>query len=149
MIETRQAYLDPDQDRAGEKYEEIRRKLMIHSITSFSRLSAICVTRQSQSYFVGFGVFTTGSPVSGTLTDSIAGTSPSGGGTSQVLNTSYSLQAVPTTTLFSGDYVYQITVPQGATRLEVHNAAGSNAEVHLYLRYGQDVDLDNSGHVSN
>jgi hypothetical protein len=99
------------------------------------------------TYYVGFGVFTVGSSISGTVTASIAGPGASVGGSSQVLNANYSLPAVSTTTLFTGDYGYQFVVPPGTGRLEVHSAAGPNAEVHLYLRYGQDLNLDSDGYV--
>jgi hypothetical protein len=44
--------------------------------------------------------------------------------------------------LFSGDYGYQILVPQGATRLEVRlTTATLNADLDLYVRFGADIDL--------
>jgi len=98
------------------------------------------VLRQG-TYYIAFGLFTTGTAVRGTVTATV--TMPNPG----FVVGNYTLPAVSTTTLFTGDYGYQIVVPQGATRLEVHSNAGSNAEVHLYVRYGQDVDLDNNGYV--
>ena len=60
----------------------------------------------------------------------------------------FALPAVRVPTLFTGDYGYTVNVPDGASRLEIDMAASTpNINLHLFVRYGQDVDLDAGGYV--
>ncbi len=58
-----------------------------------------------------------------------------------------SLPAVQVTTLFIGDFGFSIDVPPGATRLDV--TANLSGSVVVYLRYGQDVALQNGQAVAD
>jgi hypothetical protein len=99
------------------------------------------------TYYIGFGVFTTGVPITGTVTAYVGSGSSGGSTASPALHTTFSLPAVSESTLFAGDYGFQVVVPPGASQLTVQIATETpNAEVQLYLRFGQDIAL-NSGHV--
>ena len=57
------------------------------------------------------------------------------------VSASLSFPAVPIPTLFNGDFGYFIDVPPGTTRLDV--TLNASADLDLYVRLGQDVDLVN------
>ncbi len=107
---------------------------------------------QPGTYFIAFGLFTTGVQVQAAITATVTSgaapppppTPPTG--SSQLTSgqaRNFSLPAVNTATLFNGANGFTINVPQGATRLEVTlRTATPNADVDLYLRFGQDVVIE-------
>ncbi|MBC7926701.1 MAG: PPC domain-containing protein, partial [Bryobacteraceae bacterium] len=114
---------------------------------------AITITRTSTPplragrYFVGIGVFTTGVPVSGTVSAVLVradgGGAPAG---SSVLvpgqRTKFTLPAVDNTTLFTGDFGYTLVVPESASSVKISLAAETpNADLDLYVRRGEPVSL--------
>jgi hypothetical protein len=91
---------------------------------------------QAGTYYIGFGLFTTGTPVYGTVTYGAVEKPPT------MITCEFSLPSVDVSTLFTGWDSCRIPVPQDATRLELHlETATANAQVALYARFGQDVDL--------
>jgi hypothetical protein len=105
---------------------------------------------QSGTYFIAFGLFTTGVQVQATITATVTtGTAPpppppaTGGALTSGQARNFSLPAVNTPTLFNGANGFTIAVPQGATRLEVTlRTTTANADVDLYLSFGQDVTIE-------
>jgi hypothetical protein len=90
------------------------------------------------TYYLALGYYDVGSPVSGT----IKATVDTGNGNPAPVNFTYSFPAVTQPTLFSGDYGTRIVVPQGATKLVINiDTTTRNADVDLYVRFGQDVGL--------
>lgn len=62
----------------------------------------------------------------------------------------FSLPAVSSSTLFAGDSGFRITVPTGATRLEVRIfIATPSADVDLYVRYASDVIISGGDAVAD
>ncbi len=62
----------------------------------------------------------------------------------------FTLPSVSANTLFRGDYSYTIVVPPGASRLIVQLAISTpNADVDLYVRFGQDVALSGTSVVAD
>jgi hypothetical protein len=62
----------------------------------------------------------------------------------------FSLPAVDSPTLFVGDYSYKISVPEGATKLQIQvSSAIPSIDVDLYVRYERDVDLGQDGVVAD
>ena len=90
------------------------------------------------TYYVALGFYDTGSSVSGSITATV----DSGAADPPPVNFTFSFPAVSEPTLFAGDYGAQIVVPPGATSLTIKiNTATPNADVDLYVRFGQDVGL--------
>ncbi|MBS1829649.1 MAG: PPC domain-containing protein [Acidobacteria bacterium] len=100
------------------------------------------------TYFIALGIFTRDVTVQATLTATVTtgGGSGNPGGTGQALTSgqprTFTIAPVTSPTLFRGDNSFTITVPQGATRLEVALRSTTNADVDLYVRRGQDVVLE-------
>ncbi|MBL8226920.1 MAG: hypothetical protein JNL98_00520 [Bryobacterales bacterium] len=100
------------------------------------------------NWFIALGVFTPGVEIRATLTATVtAGTTQPPPTTGQTLTSgvarNINFPAVQGATLFNGPASLTITVPQGATRLEVDmRAITLNADVDLYIRRNQDVGLD-------
>ena len=62
----------------------------------------------------------------------------------------FTIGPVKQNTLFSGDFSSMITVPAGATRLEIKlETQPSGADVDLYARFGADVTLNNGSVVAD
>ena len=63
---------------------------------------------------------------------------------------SFSLGPVSSATLFSGPRSYAVTVPQGATRLEIQLATDTpGADVDLFARFGSDLSVAGGRVVSD
>jgi hypothetical protein len=124
-----------------------------YSSTADSGSQSVMITPSSSPalrpgvYYLGFGVFTTGTPITGSITVTI-NTDPASDGSVSKLGGAYNLPSVAVSTVFSGDYGFQFNVPDGVSIVEVQMATASpNTDVHLYVRYGQDVDLSATGYV--
>lgn len=103
---------------------------------------------QPGTYYVAFGLFTTGTEAVGTLTANV--TMGTGGGTRPPGATTlvsgvpakFDLPAADVSTLYNGDYSFKIDVPAGATRLTIAMASDfPNIDTDLYVRFGADTDL--------
>lgn len=101
------------------------------------------------TYFVAIASFTTGQEIAATLEARIATGTGGGGGSAAVTLVSgvarqFQLPAVTGGTLFGGSAGYQITVPEGATQLQIRvNTATANADVDLFARFGSEVRVEN------
>jgi hypothetical protein len=110
---------------------------------------------QPGTYFIAFGVYTTGKSIQLTLTATVTtGSTTPPGGSSNVLTSgqarSFSLGPVTGSTLFRGQNGFTINVPQNATRLEiVLRTTPASADVDLYARGGQDIGLENGRPVAD
>ncbi|MFB3828822.1 MAG: pre-peptidase C-terminal domain-containing protein [Bryobacteraceae bacterium] len=109
---------------------------------------------KSGTYYIALAVFTTGREIRGTIVANVqtSGTTPPAGSnnlTSGVAQT-FNLPAVAVNTLFYGDSGFRIAVPEGATRLEIKVVTSTpNADVDLFVRFGQDVQLSGSSAVAD
>ena len=104
---------------------------------------------QPGTYFIAFGVFTRNTPIQASVTATVVGGTapPPTGGPNPLVSgepRTLTLQPVNTPTLFRGANSFTITVPEGATRMEVTLRSPTlEADVDLYIRRGQDVTLEN------
>jgi hypothetical protein len=96
------------------------------------------------TYFINLAVFTTNTRITTRLTATVTGgtTTPPPPAAGRTLTSgaaaAFALEAVENPTLFSGDSAYQISVPAGATRLEVRiQTTTPGADVDLYVRAGE------------
>ncbi len=96
------------------------------------------------TYFINLAVFTANTRITTRLTATVTGgtTTPPPTATGRTLTSgaaaAFTLEAVENPTLFSGDSAYQISVPAGATRLEVRiQTTTPGADVDLYVRTGE------------
>ncbi|MCS7026591.1 MAG: PPC domain-containing protein [Bryobacteraceae bacterium] len=99
------------------------------------------------AWFIALGVFTPGVEIRTTLTATVTAGSSLPPTTGQALTSgvprTVNFPPVQNPTLFNGSSGLTITVPQGATRLEVTmRAITLNADVDLYVRRDQDVGLE-------
>jgi hypothetical protein len=124
-----------------------------YSSTADSGSQSVTITPSSSPalrpgvYYIGFGVFTTGTPITGSITVTI-NANPASDGSVSKLGGAYNLPSVAVSTVFSGDYGFQFNVPAGVSIVDVQIATATpNTDVHLYVRYGQDVDLSADGYV--
>jgi len=118
-----------------------------HRSDSDSGNELITITAQSTpplrpgTYYIGLGLFTTGVAVTGNITATFS-TASTGGTTQPVVLTSgtarpVSLPATTGPTLFSGDLSFQITVPDGATRLKIDlRGATPDVDVDMFVKFG-------------
>jgi hypothetical protein len=108
-------------------------------------------------YYISLAVYTTGVPVTGTVTAIVTTGAPppppaQAGATALISGqaANFSLPAVDVPTLFVGDYSYKITVPEGATKLQIQvNSAIPSIDADLYVRYERDVDLGPDGVIAD
>jgi len=106
------------------------------------------------TYFINLGIFTANTRISARLTATVTsvGTTPTPPPTGNRTLTSgapsaYSLEPVSGPALISAENAYQISVPAGATRLEVRiRTTTPGADVDLYVRAGE-VPRASSGAV--
>lgn len=101
-------------------------------------------------YFIALFQYTTGTPVQATLTATVT-TGTGGGGSAPPTSSqelvsgraaNFRLTPVDSPTLFSGDFGFRLTVPEGATRVDfILRTTTPNADVDLYIRRGADVDV--------
>ena len=97
------------------------------------------------TYYIAFGVFTTGVDVPGSITANVSGATCAG---MTLLSGSFTLPAVDVSTLFYGDYGVRVNVPRGVSKFKITaNIATPNVALFLYSRLGQDVALDPNGYV--
>ncbi len=96
------------------------------------------------TYFINLGVFTANTRISARLTATVTvgGTTPPPTSGNRTLvsgaPSTYSLDPVSGPQLFTSDSAYQISVPAGATRLEVRiRTTTPGADVDLYVRAGE------------
>ncbi len=98
------------------------------------------------TYFINLGVFTANTRISARLTATVTGggttpTPPPAGGNRTLTSgaaSAFSFEPVSSATLFTSDSAYQISVPAGATRLEVRvRTTTPGADVDLYVRAGE------------
>jgi hypothetical protein len=107
------------------------------------------------AYFIALGLFTTGTAVSGTVTATVDAPNTAPPPTDNRLLTSgqsstFQMNAVDSPTLFRGASSFRITVPEGATRLNVRvSSADPAVDVDLYVRYEQDIGVDNGSVVAD
>ena len=107
-------------------------------------------------YFISLGVFTTNTQVSGSLLATVTtGTSVAPPPTEPTVLSSgvpakFSLPAVDSSTLYSGNYSYKIQVPDGATQLRIQLVSDNPAvDVDLYARYDADTDVQDGSVVAD
>jgi hypothetical protein len=93
------------------------------------------------TYFMALGLFTRGVEVTGSITASVS-TAATGGNAQPVVLASgasrpVSLPTAAGPTLFSGDLAFQITVPEGATRLKIDlRGATPDVDVDMFVKFG-------------
>ncbi len=96
---------------------------------------------RSGTYFVALGLFTTGIAANGNITATIS-TAPAGSNATPVVLASgvsrpVNLPTATGPTLFSGDLAFQITVPEGATRLKIDlRSATADVDVDMFVKFG-------------
>ena len=106
-------------------------------------------------YFISLAMFTTGAPATGTVTATVVGSDPqpSQPGGSDVrpdAPVKFQLPAVGQPTLFTGQHLYRVNVPQGATKLQINvQSDASSVDVDLYVRHGSEVAIDNGAAVAD
>lgn len=93
------------------------------------------------TYFLALGLFTNGVAVTGNISATVSTASTGSNAPPAVLTSGVSRPvSLPTTngaTLFSGDLAFQITVPEGATRLKIDlRGAQPDVDVDLFVKYG-------------
>jgi hypothetical protein len=106
------------------------------------------------TYYIAFGLFTTGRQVQCAITATVTTPSAPAPGGSTVLTSgqarSFSIGPVTSARLFAGASGYIVNVPQGATRLEIAvRTATPNVDLDLYVRFGQDVAIQNGQVVAD
>lgn len=118
-----------------------------HRSTSDSGNELITINAQSTpplragTYFIALGLFTNNIEVNGNITATFTA-APTGPNATPVVLTSgvaktIALPAAANPTLFSGDLAFQITVPEGATRLKVDlRASTPGIDVDLFVKFG-------------
>ena len=103
---------------------------------------------RSGTYFINLGIFTANTRISARLTATVTGggttpptTPPPAGGNRTLVSgapSTYSFEPVSSPQLFTSDSAYQISVPAGATRLEVRiSTTTPGVDVDLYVRAGE------------
>jgi hypothetical protein len=108
-------------------------------------------------YYISLAVYTTGVPVTGSVTAIVTTGAPpppppQAGATALISGqaASFSLPAVDVPTLFIGDYSYKISVPEGATKLQIQlSSAIPSIDADLYVRYERDADLGPDGVIAD
>jgi hypothetical protein len=116
--------------------------------------SASSPALRAGTYFINLAVFTTNTRITARVTATVTGggtTTPPPTATGRTLTSgaaaAFTLEAVENPTLFTGESAYQISVPAGATRLEVRvQTTTPGADVDLYVRAGE-VPRVSSGSV--
>jgi len=106
------------------------------------------------TYYIAFGLFTTGRQAQCTITATVTTPSTPTPGGSTVLASgqarNFSVGPVTSAWLFAGASGYIVNVPQGATRLEITvRTATPGVDVDLYARFGQDVTIQNGQGVAD
>ncbi len=109
-------------------------------------------TLRAGTYFINLAMYTTNVAASGNITATVstATAPPPTGGTvlSSGAATPFSLPAVQSATLFSTSY--QITVPQGATRLTIRLATTTpNVDVDLFAHFGAEPSISGGDVVAD
>ncbi len=101
-------------------------------------------------YFIAFGLLTTQTAVTGTITATIDGPAspepciPLSSGTPL----SFSFDPQPAGTLLAGDSSYRIPVPTGATQLTVNLVTATpGVNLDLYVRFGSNIDRSTTGAI--
>ena len=91
-------------------------------------------------WYITLAMYSTGTSATGTVTATIGG--PGAGVLTSGVPSSFSIGPVSSPTLMNIDAAYQITVPQGAQRLEVRvSTTTPGADVDLFVRYGTPPDV--------
>jgi hypothetical protein len=110
---------------------------------------------QAGTYYIALALFTYGVTVDTTLTATVStpGT-PAPSGAPAVLTPgvarSFTLPAVSSSTLFSGEYGFQITVPAGATKLRIQlTTATPGVDLDLFARAGTEPSVSGGKVVSD
>lgn len=108
-------------------------------------------------YFLALGIFTTGVAIDGTLVATVvtggddAGPPPEG--SREITPQSpvkFSLPARETATLFTGDYSFRVTVPEGTRGMQLRVTADApSIDTDLYVRYEADVELADGAVVAD
>jgi len=131
----------------AEVVTENSRVVADHRSESDTGNETITITAQSTpplrpgTYFLALGLFTSGVAVTGNITATVTTASTGTSGSPVVLASGMprqvSLPATSDPTLFTGDFAFQIVVPEGATRLKVDlRGAAADIDVDLYVKYG-------------
>lgn len=101
------------------------------------------------AYFISIGVFSRSRPASGVITATVERESfefTSGTTLRSGIPVQFRLPAVMTPTLFAGRDGFQITVPEGATRLDIAVEADSpEIDLDLFVRFGAPPQLTPTG----
>ena len=131
----------------AEVVTENSRVVTDHRSDSDGGNETITITAQSTpplrpgTYFVALGLFTAGIAANGNITATIA-TAPAGSNATPVVLASgvgrpVNLPTATGPTLFSGDLAFQITVPEGATRLKIDlRSATADVDVDMFVKFG-------------
>jgi hypothetical protein len=101
------------------------------------------------TYYVSEAVYAQGVPVTGTILATIERTQVQTQGPQAVLRpdvpTRFSLPAVGSPTLFTGDDAFRLDVPADATRVDVTlNTEPSTTDIDLFMRYGAPPAINSS-----
>ncbi|MDP2997044.1 MAG: PPC domain-containing protein [Bryobacterales bacterium] len=109
---------------------------------------------RSGTYYIAFGLFTTGRQAQCTITVTVTTPSTPTPGSSTVLTSgqarNFSIGPAASARLFAGASGHIVNVPQGATRLEIAvRTTTPNADVDLYVSFGQDVTIQNGQAVAD
>jgi hypothetical protein len=112
--------------------------------------------RAGAVYYVALADFAINRAVSGTLTATVStsGTTAPPPANSRILTSgvpaTFHFAAVTGSTLINGNAGYQVVVPAGATRLEIRLRTNTaNADLDLFARFGQDVEIQSQRAVSD
>lgn len=90
------------------------------------------------TYFIALGLFTPGVATTGTITATFTTQAPAASPVvlSSGVSRPVSLPATTGPTLFSGDRAFQITVPDGATRLKIDLRTSTATDVDMFVTFG-------------
>jgi hypothetical protein len=108
-------------------------------------------------YFLALGIFTAGAAIDGTLVATVVtdggGSGPPPEGSRVITPQSpvkFSLPAREIATLFTGDYSFRVTVPEGTRSMQLRLSADTpSIDTDLYVRYEADVDLADGAVVAD
>ena len=138
---------------------EIRAGEVVSDYSSESLLGneEIVITRSSSpplragAYYISLALFDTGVTASGTLTAQVETEQPSraGGLLTPGRPSGFRIGPVDGPTLFHGDFSFRLQVPDNAARVTFTLNADRFADVDLYVRFGEDNEIQAGDAVSD
>jgi uncharacterized protein (TIGR03437 family) len=108
----------------------------VYGVESLALSTASGTPLKAGTYYLAFRIVTTNTAGAGTVSVTFGADTFRGSNLRSGRATGFSLPAVSSPTLFTGDHAYAIQVPPGATELKITTSTVSNVDVDLYSSFG-------------